>query len=51
MMKKKYAKPDLTEVEIKMGQVLVINSTWEVLSPKLDSNVSEIEENDPDEDE
>jgi len=47
MMKKKYAKPDSTEVEIKMGQILDISTTDEVLSPEFKGNISEIEESDP----
>ena len=47
MMKKKYAKPGSTEVEIKMGQILNISTTDEVLSPEFKGNISDIEESDP----
>lgn len=51
MMKKKYAKPGSTEVEIKMGQVLQMGSTDEALSPEFKGNISDIEESDPEKDE
>jgi len=47
MMKKKYAKPGSTEVKIKMGQILTISTTNEVLSPEFKGNISDIEESDP----
>lgn len=50
MMKKKYAKPDLTVMEIKTGQIL-IDSTDEVLSPEFKGNISDIEESEPEKDE